>query len=93
MDSIITLYSNDCPKCKVLEDKLNSKGIKFYKNTDIAQLASFGLRSLPVLKIEKDEGKNGTEPRYLTFVEANEWVNKQLNLKVSSDNTEIQEAI
>ncbi len=79
MDSIITLYSNDCPKCKVLEAKLNSKGIKFSKNADVAQLASFGMRSLPVLKIEEAEGNHGNEPRYLTFVEANGWVNKQLD--------------
>lgn len=93
MDSIITLYSNDCPKCKVLEAKLNSKGIKFSKSADIAQLVSFGVRSLPVLKIEKAEGKNGTEPRYLMFMEANRWVNEQLDCRALLDNTKIQEAI
>lgn len=92
MDSIITLYSNDCPKCKVLEAKLNSKSIKFFKNADISQLVSLGMQSLPVLKIEKAEGNDGDEPRYLTFVEANGWVNEQLDRTVSLDNTKIQEA-
>lgn len=91
MDPIITLYSNDCPKCKVLEAKLNSKNIKFFKNADMTQLVSLGIRSLPILKIEETESNKSAEPRYLTFVEANNWVNEQPNCTVSLDNIQIQE--
>ena len=29
---ILTLYTNGCPKCRVIESKLRAKNIKFIKN-------------------------------------------------------------
>ena len=62
----IILHSTNCPKCKVLEAKLNLKNISFQKNTDIDKMESLGIMSVPVLEV------NG---QLLQFKEATEWIN------------------
>ena len=51
-----TLYSTNCPKCKVLETKLTQMGIKFDTVTDNEEVAevgkSNGILSAPILKVE-----------------------------------------
>lgn len=64
----ITLYSNNCPKCRVLESKLNSKNIKYIKNTDIEEMKKLGFISSPILSVD---GKT------LDFINAVNWVNSQ----------------
>lgn len=49
---MIILYSTNCPKCKVLEMKLNSKQAKFEICTDIDKMISLGIQSAPVLSID-----------------------------------------
>ncbi|MBQ6143544.1 MAG: hypothetical protein IJI84_03550 [Clostridia bacterium] len=66
--SKIILYSNGCPKCKVLKAKLESKSIPFAENGNLEELVSMGIQSLPVLNVD------GT---FLNFVKANDWVNSQ----------------
>ncbi len=34
----VTLYSMNCPKCKVLEEKLTEKGVGFSICTDVAEM-------------------------------------------------------
>lgn len=63
------IYSNGCPKCRVLEAKLNAKSIKYDKNQNVSEVAEKGFNSLPVLVV--DGG-------YLDFVRANDWVNGQV---------------
>lgn len=49
----MTLYSkDDCPRCDMLKDKLNAKGITFVevKNEDV--IASLGIDFLPVLEVD-----------------------------------------
>ena len=46
----MTLYSNNCPKCKILEKLLNDKGFKFEKTDDFTKLIKLGFRSAPVLE-------------------------------------------
>lgn len=64
--SEIILYSNGCPKCKVLEAKLNAKNIKFEKSDNFEKLLEQGKQSLPVLEVEGN---------LLDFPVANSWVN------------------
>ncbi len=64
----LTLYTNGCPKCKVIKSKLEAKNIPFTENTNVEELISLGIQSLPVLKV-------GDE--FLNFVNANTWVNNQ----------------
>ncbi len=64
----LTLYTNGCPKCNVIKSKLEAKNIPFTENTNVEELISLGIQSLPVLKV-------GDE--FLSFVDANAWVNSQ----------------
>ena len=68
MSQNIILYSNGCPKCRVLEAKLTAKNISYVKNENVSEVADMGFQSLPVLKLGD---------RHLSFVEANAWVNSQ----------------
>ena len=49
----INLYSTNCPKCKILEKKLEQKGIEFNVFTDIDKMLSFGMSSAPNLQVEE----------------------------------------
>lgn len=48
----IIIYSNDCPRCKVLEKLLDSKRIQYEKFTDIAKMMEIGLLEMPVLEVD-----------------------------------------
>ena len=65
---MITLYTIDCPKCKVLEKKLNQKGIKYDVVKDIEKMKELGITTAPVLKIE--DGK------LLMFTDAVRYINE-----------------
>lgn len=64
----IILYSNGCPKCKVLKSKLESKKIEFTETDDFSKLQGQRIQSLPIMEIDGE---------ILTFVEANNWINNQ----------------
>ncbi len=68
MNQNITLYSNGCPKCRVMESKLAAKNINYIKNENVSEVADMGFQSLPILKVNDN---------FLSFVEANSWVNSQ----------------
>ena len=63
---MIILYSIDCPKCKILEKKLNNVGITYsvVKDRDIIRYK--GMDLMPVLEVD---GKR------MGFKEAVDWVN------------------
>ena len=64
----VTVYTTHCPKCKVLEKKLNSKNINYNEVTDTNIMISKGFTSTPMLEVD------GT---IMDFSEANKWVNEQ----------------
>ena len=64
----IVLYSTNCPKCKVLTAKLNSKNIQYTVNTDTEYMQTIGLNSVPYLEIDGE---------LFNFVDAVQWVNQQ----------------
>lgn len=66
--SKIILYSNGCPKCNVIKSKLKNKKIEFTETDNFSELEETEFKSLPIMKID---GK------FLTFVEANTWINTQ----------------
>ena len=54
MNNVI-VYSTNCPKCKILETKLNQKNIKYLvKNSedDLNKLFEEGFREMPVLEVD-----------------------------------------
>ncbi len=68
MDNII-VYSNDCPKCKVLKAKLTNTGIKFTETSNFDYLQEKGILNLPVMQI-------GNE--LYQYVEAIKWINEKV---------------
>jgi len=51
---MITLYSNDCPKCKILKFKLDSKNIQYELCSDIDIMTSKGFQTTPMLTVEEE---------------------------------------
>lgn len=68
MEDKIILYSTNCPKCKVLQQKLDAKHIKYEKVTDVDQMQTLGILSVPVMEIHGYLQDFGT---------AVAWVNQQ----------------
>lgn len=67
----VLLYSTHCPKCKVLAQKLDQKGITYkLKATadDLEEIIEKGYKSVPILVV----GDN-----YMDFMKAIEWINVQ----------------
>ena len=62
----VVLHSTHCPRCKVIEAKLNLKDIQYEINTDMDKMESLGIMSVPVLEIDG---------QLLQFKEATEWIN------------------
>lgn len=64
----IILYSNNCPKCKVLKSKLNDKSISYKEENDMDEILKTGFKALPLLKVDGE---------ILQFKEANDWINQR----------------
>ncbi len=62
----VVLYTTHCPKCIVLENKLNEKDIKYIENDNVDEMIAKGWRSAPILEIDGVGYK---------FKEAVDWVN------------------
>ena len=67
MGEKIIFHSSHCPKCKVLEMKLQKKGIQYEENNDVDVMIAKGLTMAPALEVD---GK------MLDFAEANKWINE-----------------
>ena len=61
----IVLYSTSCPKCGVLEKKLNEAGITYSISADVKKMEELGIEFVPVLSVD---GK------MLQFGEAVKWI-------------------
>ena len=67
MDNInIKLYSTHCPKCIILEKKLQQKGISFEEINDIDVMTEKGFMQAPMLEVD------GV---VMDFKQANDWIN------------------
>jgi len=65
---LIILYSTGCPKCHVLETKLNKKGVEYTICSDVDVMIEHNILSAPVLEIDGQK---------FTFNDAVKWVNEQ----------------
>ena len=63
---MVKLYTIDCPKCKVLEKKLDAKGIIYEITKDKEEMAAKKMYDLPVLEVDN---------KILDFNEAVNWIN------------------
>ena len=64
---LITLYSTNCPKCKMLEAKLKSKNLEYNEVTDMDTLLDKGFMSMPMLEVDGD---------IMNYKQAIDWVNE-----------------
>ena len=64
---MVILYTTHCPKCKVLEKKLEKANIQYEVCEDAAIMTEKGFTSAPMLEV------NG---KAFTFKEAADWINK-----------------
>ena len=67
----VILYTIHCPKCDVLEQKLNMKNISFTICEDVSVMQSKGIDAVPVLEVDGN---------LLQFPEAVRWVNAQADI-------------
>lgn len=64
----VILYSNGCPRCRVLKQKLDAKSINYTEENSVEKMLTLGIEQVPVLSVDGE---------ILAFSQANEWVNKQ----------------
>lgn len=64
----IVLYSNDCPRCKILKKKLEQNNIMFEENSDVEAMIQKGFTTAPILEVD------GV---IYNFKEAVEWIGEQ----------------
>ncbi len=64
----VTLYTTHCPKCRVLEAKLNSKKVDFNIIDNEELMIEKGFQSAPMLEVDDN---------IMNFGEAIKWVNNQ----------------
>lgn len=64
----IVLYTIGCPKCNILEEKLNKNGIRYSICEDTNLMKEKGYSVLPILEVDDFA---------LTFKDAVSWVNSQ----------------
>ena len=65
----VTLYTTDCPKCRVLESKLKAAGIQYETKGESAMIAA-GLLEAPILALHDTNSS-----QWLGFADAVKWVN------------------
>lgn len=64
---MIEIFSTQtCPRCKILKEKMKSKGVEFIENQDEEEMKKLGIMSVPVLR------KDG---ELLDFGKAISWIN------------------
>lgn len=66
---MVTLYTTHCPKCRVIEKKLEQKNIPYETLEDVEEIIELGFRTVPILKVDDNT--------YLNFTEANNWIKEQ----------------
>lgn len=62
----VVLYSTHCPKCKILEAKLQKKNISYEEINDINIMQEKGYLSVPILEVDDIS---------MNFAAANNWIN------------------
>ena len=52
---MIILFSTGCPRCKILEKKMEDNNISYTKNDNIEEMLSLGIEEVPVVKLENGQ--------------------------------------
>jgi len=67
--SIILYKTEFCPKCKMIIEKLNSKGLEYTCISDPETVSKEGIEEVPVLEVD---GK-----KLYNIAEINKWIKEQ----------------
>ena len=70
-DKMIILYTTHCPKCKILEKKLEKANIQYETCDDASIMNQKGFTSAPMLEVNE---------KTFNFKEAVDWINKGGNV-------------
>ena len=65
----VKLYTTHCPKCKVLQSKLDASGLDYTICDDIDEIMKLGKMTVPLLQVDDI---------VCEFKEAVDWVNARL---------------
>lgn len=68
MELKVTLYSTNCPKCRVLEAKLNEKNIEFVTEGEDVMIEK-GFLSAPMLEVDGEVMNFGDAMRWVMRIE------------------------
>lgn len=63
-----TLYTVDCPKCKILEKKLEQAGVKYEVCRDRDEMEQKGFDFMPVLEVDG---------QIMNYSDATNWINER----------------
>lgn len=63
----VILFSNDCPKCKILKKKLDEAKVDYEICSDMDEIIGRGYQSMPMFEVGEDE---------MNFTQAIAWVRK-----------------
>lgn len=66
----VVLYTINCPRCIVLEKKLDAKGVTYEKFEDKDKMIEMGMSTMPVLEVDGIR---------MNFAEAVNWINTDKN--------------
>lgn len=62
----VVLYSTHCPRCNVLEKKLQQKNISYEEVNDVKIMRKKGFLGAPILEVDGE---------IMDFKMANDWIN------------------
>lgn len=66
---MITLYTTGCPRCQVLEKKLNAANIDYSTFVNIEEMLDMGITNVPILEIDDNK---------MDFKTAVDWINERI---------------
>lgn len=66
----VILYTNNCPKCEILQKKLTEKKIEYDIFSDVKEMLNKGIDTVPMLEVDGN---------IMSFKQAVNWINKEGN--------------
>lgn len=75
---MIKLLTTHCPRCSVLQKKLDAAAIEYEMIEDVEVIQSYGIDFVPALVLTDMEIANSEATVILDFTSAVQWVNKKL---------------
>lgn len=62
---MIILYSTDCPRCHILEKKLDAAKIEYTTNKNVDEMLAKGMEAAPALEVNGELMDFGTAVKWI----------------------------